>query len=704
MVSVLLIWIYISLTAGVTGALVLRFFRYRPRFVVSYPLAGLAVLMVYAGVWSLFGGVGAAANIVLIAILMAGLAAPALLRVVHAGGRKSGHQPGGSDRRIKRAGRELAGRLGLVPFHGAQFLRALIVAAAVLFIAYGTSCGIWHKDTPLYHAQAIHWIESYGVVRGLGNLQSHFAYNNSCFWLYALYSLSWLTGQSFHAVQGYLAALLAVLCLMPEEVSGGRVSSQSGRGNEAFRHTSSGRRGRGKSIGFFEAFFPAGEATLTGEVISRFTDSLSIIFFLRAAGLVQILLLFDELVSPSSDAFVLLLTHLIVQLWARLADRRHREASPVPYALLSMLAVWAVTVKLAAAPLLLLAVKPVTKLLFGKKRDVRTFFLFLGTACVITLPYFARNILLSGWILYPALPQHLVSLPWQIPDGVGVFESFEIRENGRMILDIAEADTSLFGWVPGWYIRIPRVARLLALGAAAAVGWSVLHAILCAGIRLILRGVAGRDEAAKHARNSTRSQTNAGKKAVETAGTKRSSGAGSAGADLSGGAQVNLSALRRSLEKWTYLRNAESVFLELVLTGCVVFWFFTTPQVRFGEAYLLLLCAAVYGSIVSGLIGHLRGFSAGRGIAGGLIVILTMLAICAIARMEITPLPERRGHLFLQQDYERYPVDTYRIDGISFYYPTEFVYAGYYDFPATRWQDTDVRALGTSIRDGFAAK
>ena len=125
---------------------------------------------------------------------------------------------------------------------------------------------------------------------------------------------------------------------------------------------------------------------------------------------------------------------------------------------------------------------------------------------------------------------------------------------------------------------------------------------------------------------------------------------------------------------------------------------------RFGEAYLLLLCAAVYGSIVSGLIGHLRGFSAGRGIAGGLIVILTMLAICAIARMEITPLPERRGHLFLQQDYERYPVDTYRIDGISFYYPTEFVYAGYYDFPATRWQDTDVRALGTSIRDGFAAK
>ena len=196
------------------------------------------------------------------------------------------------------------------------------------------------------------------------------------------------------------------------------------------------------------------------------------------------------------------------------------------------------------------------------------------------------------------------------------------------------------------------------------------------------------------------------------------------------------SGLRRFLEKCTYLRDAECVFLELVLTGCVVFWFFATPQVRFGEAYLLLLCAAVYGSIVSGLIGHLRGFSAGSGgagrvssaaartggasgkmrlaagrvatavsvLAGALIVILTVLAVCAIARMEITPVAERRGHLFLQQDYERYPVDTYRIDGISFYYPTEFVYAGYYDFHATRWQDDNVRALGTSIRDGFAAK
>ena len=43
-----------------------------------------------------------------------------------------------------------------------------------------------HVDTGLYHAQAIRWIEEYGVVCGLGNLHSRFAYNSAAFALCAL--------------------------------------------------------------------------------------------------------------------------------------------------------------------------------------------------------------------------------------------------------------------------------------------------------------------------------------------------------------------------------------------------------------------------------------------------------------------------------------------------------------------------------------
>lgn len=41
----------------------------------------------------------------------------------------------------------------------------------------------------LYHAQAVRWYEEYGVVKGLGNLQWHFAYNSSYFAFAALFSL-----------------------------------------------------------------------------------------------------------------------------------------------------------------------------------------------------------------------------------------------------------------------------------------------------------------------------------------------------------------------------------------------------------------------------------------------------------------------------------------------------------------------------------
>lgn len=44
-------------------------------------------------------------------------------------------------------------------------------------------------DTGLYHAQAIRWIEDYGVVPGLGNLHMRLAYNSAFMSLQALFSL-----------------------------------------------------------------------------------------------------------------------------------------------------------------------------------------------------------------------------------------------------------------------------------------------------------------------------------------------------------------------------------------------------------------------------------------------------------------------------------------------------------------------------------
>ena len=58
-----------------------------------------------------------------------------------------------------------------------QFTRGKWLAVGTLFLIwiYFTSKGIMHYDSDLYHAQSIRWIEEYGVVKGLGNLQVRFA-------------------------------------------------------------------------------------------------------------------------------------------------------------------------------------------------------------------------------------------------------------------------------------------------------------------------------------------------------------------------------------------------------------------------------------------------------------------------------------------------------------------------------------------------
>lgn len=573
MISVLLIWLYIALTAGIVGKTVLAVFRCRPRTGVSCQLAGLVTVTVYAEFWSLFGGVGLAANLVLLAVCMA---AVILSRR-------------GQTRSVFFS--EIRQRIQRVKRHP---LGAAVITAAILLLALGTSAGNWHIDTPLYHAQSIHWIETYGLIPGLGNLQSDFAYNNACFSLYALYSFSWLTGQSFHAVQGFLAVLLMLLCLPVGESETGNTSAHRLR--------------------------PAD--------------------LLRLAALLQIVFLYDELVSPSSDSFILLLVHAVILLWARLSDTAHREASPVPYALVAMLAVYAVTVKLAAAPLLIFAVKPIFMLLKGSEKNLRVFGRFVLTALVIVLPFFARGILISGWLLYPVFPLH-AGLPWKIPDGVGISESFEIRQNGRMIFDMSQADTSLFGWVKGWLTGQSLKARLLIYAAAA----SVLFALLRALVSLIL-----------HLRGT----------------------------------------------KIRYFRDACSVFTEIVLAVCVLFWFFTTPQMRFGEAYLMDLSALVFGGLICAGTDRLRETARNR--AERLISSVIIAVSVSMAALLFITGQVSCSQLFLQQDYERYSVGEYRIDGVTLYYPTDYVYTGYYAFPATRWKDENVRALGTKITDGFAAK
>ena len=186
MLFVIVNWIYLAATSFLLGTAFAKFVRrvlgWEMKSVTETVFYGLIWATVYAQVFSLFGGVGALANGILLAVCI-------VIALVWKKTIKSAFVQS-----IKTSGR----------VHGAA------VVMLVLIWAYCASRGYMHYDSDLYHAQSIRWIEEYGVVPGLGNIHVRFAYNSSFFALSALYSMKFLGGQSLHAVNGFLALLLSV--------------------------------------------------------------------------------------------------------------------------------------------------------------------------------------------------------------------------------------------------------------------------------------------------------------------------------------------------------------------------------------------------------------------------------------------------------------------------------------------------------------
>ena len=191
MAELLILWGYIGIVNSCIGAGVLKgigLLTGRKKIVYGLAgteLAGIVAITVYAQTVSIFGKVFMAAHL----ILLAAAAACAYwcrkeLLVIWS--------------RVKKI---------CLSWEGVLYLIFAVMTA------YFASRGLQHTDTGIYHAQAIRWYEEYGLVKGLGNLQQHFAYNSAYLAYAAAFSMKWLVGQSLHGTNGFLQAFLCIWAL-----------------------------------------------------------------------------------------------------------------------------------------------------------------------------------------------------------------------------------------------------------------------------------------------------------------------------------------------------------------------------------------------------------------------------------------------------------------------------------------------------------
>ena len=289
--------------------------------------------------------------------------------------------------------------------------KAVIVIALFFIYAANTSGEPIHYDTYLYHAQSIRWIEEYGIVKGLGNLHNRFAYNSAVFAFQSLFSMAFILGKSLHTMNGFIvwtATSVAVYNIKIFEKKGINLS-----------------------------------------------DALCfMIFFINISP--------DNLSSVQSDTFMENITAFIILKLIILFQKK--EDNYVPYAVLSILALFDTTVKLSSAIVVIVALIPLTKLI--AKKQIFSIIKWMVLGIVVVSPFFIRNIIISGYLVYPFQGVDIFNVWWKMPKSVVETDAKEIAYWARHLNDtnISMYDNvRIFDWWPHYFLAQNMKYKLLIL-------------------------------------------------------------------------------------------------------------------------------------------------------------------------------------------------------------------------------------------------
>lgn len=584
MLSVLLDWLIIAITSYTVGYGFLRLMSICIGREVSAGknanvlrlLIGFMLTNVYAEIWSIFSPVNmwAVYILVFITLVIAYMCKQDMAEVVN----------------ISKAPKP-----------------AVIASVAViLLMAYGSSRGYMHYDTTLYHASAIRWIEEYGVVPGLANLQSRYGYNSAEFAHNALYSFKWYTGRSLHCTTGFLAMVSAHL-LYDKELFTGRRTIQS-------------------------------------------------VDFVRIGLLYYLGVLFAQMVSPASDYVAnLLIFDILILMLGRIKDR---TLPADHYVLISLLAIYGITVKVSLAPMVLICLIPFVYYII--KKDVRSILFCIVSGLVIAMPYFIRGYILSGWILYPSTLIKLGNPDWQVPIGEAQYDAKEISMWGRGITDATKwGEVTLTNWIPSWFAALDTVEKVL------------ITAVIASTVVLV---------------------------AIEI--------------------RLGLSKNRRGLQRYNILLELPIAWI--MLLG-VVTWFVGAPLVRYGLGFVLSFPLLVVGILYELVFREVRiaGINKDRTgsdrsspgerkeiVGRALFLIIAGVMILMKVKGLVVDIAGSldRDCLIWQQDYEDPEAFTYEVNGVTIYVAKNGGGMGYNKFPSSIEVKDNIELRGSELKEGFRVK
>jgi len=444
-----------------------------------------------------------------------------------------------------------------------------------------------NSDTGLYHAQAIRWIETFPAVPGLGNYHSRLAFNSNWFPLQAAFSFAFLKLRSFHL----MGAVLTSLSLL---------------------------------------YFTGGlQGLLRGQM--RFSHWMRLVFLP-----LTFFVLASEISSTGTDLPVTLLTWVILCVWVETLERPGNTMDWRKILLIA-LPLCLVTIKLSAFPLLLVLVWLLLPYL-RQENGIRRLAITVVFAILLWAPWLTRNVILSGYLVYPPMGVDLFNVDWKIPP--------------QAAHDEAE-------WITSW-ARISRQDKDIVL-AMPVTQWGPEWFDALTVNRQIIFQV---ESVAPFAFGLT--------------------------------ALAAFTFFRRKAGTW-FQPIALTWPIWLVTYVGILFWFFSVPRFRFGNGVLIAALALIVLCGTGLFRAVLKPFTRFAPHAAA-ILISVYFGFVLITSADPKTLPSR---ILLPADYVNMPTEPCEFGNFSTACSSQYQLCGYNPFPCT-WQGIpNVVLRGNSFSDGF---
>lgn len=295
------------------------------------------------------------------------------------------------------------------------FVGLILLFLAVFFVYLIIKPG--HFDTYLYHMSSIQWIEQYRAVPGLANVQERLGFNSSIFVLSAGFSFySWF-GQNLFIINSLSLLIFSIWLL-----------------GIAFK-----KKG---IVGLFSLFF--------------------LYFFLNQYAI--------YISSPNSDTLPNIFVGFLL-----IGIILNPESLKNKYLLFLVLPLYGITLKISMAPVVLLScyalyIRNKNIVFFLKKMSLFTI--------VLVFPWLIRNIILSGYLIYPMDGIDLFSFDWKVPKERVVFVkswiyswAMDPTNDYHIVLN-----KSFSEWFSIWWARTIDLNRIFFISAALAPIFGMVYA------------------------------------------------------------------------------------------------------------------------------------------------------------------------------------------------------------------------------------